>query len=149
MLLENKTLLIHVTCEVVVLGVLIFWVHRRTSNLWEQIEDMSQRLEDQEDKIQNHERIIKEMINMLNSQRVPPAQQSVVKQTKPPHRKPPARKLQKVEEPVEDIEENLLEMNIEEDDFEETESEMDDALKDELAELDVDLSTDDQDVKKN
>lgn len=162
-LLENKTLLIHVACEVVVLGVLIFWVHRKTSNLWDQIDELSQRLEDQEDKIQNHERIIKEMIQVLK-QRQPTSVQSQPPRSsrvsKKPHLKSPVKKptITKsrhnnvlVDDPVDDPVDDKFDDPVD-DEFDETESEMDEALKDELAELDIDFSeeTGDEDpIEKN
>jgi hypothetical protein len=140
MLLENKPLLIHVACEVVVLGVLIFWIHRKTSNLWDQVDELSQRLEDQEDTIQNHSRLIKEIIQMLNNQRVQTKSQSI---KPPPHNRPPVKRPQ----PPPQIEEPDFE-----DEFNETESDMDEALKDELAELELGFTindVDDNDVDDN
>ncbi len=164
MLLENKSLLIHVTCEVVVLGVLIFWVSRKTNNLWEQVDDLSQRLEDQEEKLHNHERIIKQLIETINSLRL----QSVTKAPKTPktpkapkapkiqHKPPVEHRVASIEDEDEDSFEDSFEVNFEndednndednndednndeDDEFEETESEMDEALKDELAELNDD-----------
>ena len=142
LLFENKSTLIHVTCEVVVLGVLVFWVNRKTSNLWEQVDDLSQRLEEQEEKIQNHERIIKQLIETINQSRV--ANQS---------QKPKTHKNQvivkNVTEDIEDINVTNITINdlVEQsedttdlEELEETESEMDEALKEELEELKTDFS---------
>ena len=132
MLLENKSFLIHVTCEVVVLSVLIFWVSRKTNNLWEQIDDLSQRLEDQEEKIDNHERIIKQLIDTLNKTRIQPTYKQ--------HKNTVTKSKVIINNDVNDDDD----VN----DQEETESQMDEALREELAEL-SDLGSNTMEPKKN
>lgn len=73
----------HVACEVLVLSVVMFWVHKKTSNLWTQIEELTQRIEDQEEKIQNHERVLKQIIDLFNSENKRKETQSQMQAVKP------------------------------------------------------------------
>jgi hypothetical protein len=65
-ILQNKTLLIHVACEVVTVGVLVFLITKKTNNLWLQVDVLTKKLEEQEEVIQNHERIIKQLVAFVN-----------------------------------------------------------------------------------
>lgn len=66
-LLENKQL-IHIATEVVALIALIFYFSSKNKKLMQYIEDLSQRLEDQEDLIQKHEQIIRQLVQAVNAQ---------------------------------------------------------------------------------
>ena len=66
-LLENKQI-IHIATEVVVLIGLTFYFSSKNKKLMEHIEDLSQRLEDQEDLIQKHEQIIRQLVQAVNKQ---------------------------------------------------------------------------------
>ena len=130
MMFEYKQLIIHVACEVVVFGVLIFWIHKRTSSLSLQIEELTQRVDDQEEKLQNHERILKQMTEMINKRGSHSKPSSAPKtESSKPHKKPKPEK------------------KVEETQIEETESEMDERIRDELAELEI--SEDEEDDEKN
>jgi hypothetical protein len=80
-LFENKQI-IHIASEFVVLTGLTFYFSSKNKKLLEHIEDLSQRLEEQEDIIQKHDNSIKELINAVNNIRQPYRNQ-------PPH--PPNR----------------------------------------------------------
>ena len=66
-LLENKQI-IHIATEIVVLIGITFYFSSKNKKLSTHIEDLSQRLEEQEDLIQNHERIIRQLVQAMNSQ---------------------------------------------------------------------------------
>ena len=65
-LLENKQI-IHIATEIVVLIGITFYFSSKNKKLLSHIEDLSQRLEDQEDLIQKHEQIIKQLFNTVNN----------------------------------------------------------------------------------
>jgi len=66
-LLENKQM-IHIATEIVVLIGITFYFSSKNKKLSEYIEDLSQRLEDQEDLIQKHEQIIRQLVQAVNTQ---------------------------------------------------------------------------------
>ena len=79
-LLQNKQIA-HVATEIVVLIGLTFYFSSKNKKLLEHIEDLSQRLEDQEDTIQKHEQIINELVKLVNRPKLQPVvQQPVVQQ---------------------------------------------------------------------
>jgi hypothetical protein len=63
---ENKQL-IHVASEIVVLVGLTFYFNQKNKKLMNHIEDLAQRLEEQEDLLQKHEEIIKKLVQAVNS----------------------------------------------------------------------------------
>jgi predicted O-linked N-acetylglucosamine transferase (SPINDLY family) len=68
-LFENKQI-IHIATEVVVLLGITFYFSQKNKKLLEHIEDLSQRLEDQEDMIQKHEQIIKQLVQAVNTRQL-------------------------------------------------------------------------------
>jgi phosphopantetheine adenylyltransferase len=66
-LLENKQI-IHIAAEIVVLVGITFYFSSKNKKLSDHIEDLSQRLEEQEDLIQKHEQIIRQLVQAMNSQ---------------------------------------------------------------------------------
>mgnify|MGYP000583589285 CR=1 FL=1 len=83
-LLENKQI-IHIATEIVVLIGLTFYFSSKNKKLMEHIEDLSQRLEDQEDLIQKHEQIIRQLVQAVNTNQQPPS--SPTPQPKPKSKK--------------------------------------------------------------
>jgi hypothetical protein len=67
-LLENKQI-IHIATEIVVMMGIIFYFSSKNKKLLEHIEDLSQRLEDQEDLIQKHEQIIRQLVQAVNNKK--------------------------------------------------------------------------------
>lgn len=65
-LLENKQQMIHIASEVVVLLGLTFYFNQQNKKLTGHIEDLAQRIEEQEDLIQNHENVIKQLVEQVN-----------------------------------------------------------------------------------
>lgn len=63
--LENNHIT-HIISEFVILMGLIFWFKRQNCNLMSHIDDLSHRMEEQEEHIQKHEEIIKKLINTIN-----------------------------------------------------------------------------------
>lgn len=64
-ILENKQM-IHIVSEVVVLIGLTFYFNQKNKKLLNHIEDLAQRIEEQEDLIQKHENIIKKLVSSIN-----------------------------------------------------------------------------------
>ena len=65
-LLENKQI-IHIVTEIIAGIVIIFYFSSKNKKLLGHIEDLSQRLEEQEDIIQKHELIIKQLVQAINN----------------------------------------------------------------------------------
>lgn len=65
-LVENKQL-IHIATEIVVIFGITFYLTSKNRKLLEHIEDLSQRLEEQEDLIQKHDQIIKQLVQVINN----------------------------------------------------------------------------------
>lgn len=65
-LLENKQI-IHIVTEIIAAIVIIFYFSSKNKKLLGHIEDLSQRLEEQEDIIQKHELIIKQLVHAINN----------------------------------------------------------------------------------
>ena len=65
-LLENKQI-IHIVTEIIAAIVIIFYFSSKNKKLLGHIEDLSQRLEEQEDIIQKHELIIKQLVQAINN----------------------------------------------------------------------------------
>lgn len=73
-LLENKQL-VHITSEIVVLLGLTFYFNQQNKKLMGHIEDLVQRIEDQEDLLQKHEEVIKKLVEYVNQQQTAKTQQ--------------------------------------------------------------------------
>lgn len=117
-LLEKKEI-IHIASEIVVIVGIVYYFNQKNKKLMNHIEDLVQRIEDQEDMLQKHEQIIKSLADNLNrisnSQHTndqqsvayqrPPAPKNKIKQspknqpkthTKPPLSAPPKQEKSKV-----------------------------------------------------
>jgi hypothetical protein len=96
-LMENKQM-IHIASEIVVIIGLTFYFNQKNKKLMSHIEDLSQRIEEQEDLLQKHEQVIRKMVDFINqyqsepniqSKYVPPQQENIKsKKTKPNIAKP-------------------------------------------------------------
>jgi hypothetical protein len=67
-LLENKQM-IHVASEIVVLTGLTFYFSQKNKKLTGHIEDLAERIEEQEDLIQKHEQVIRKLVEFVNQQK--------------------------------------------------------------------------------
>jgi len=87
-ILEKKHM-IHILTEVVVLVALTFYFSSKNKKLLEHIEDLSKRLEEQEELVQNHEKIIQQLLENVNKNKEVYKRQSPsnVKYTKQSNRK--------------------------------------------------------------
>lgn len=77
---ENKQQVIHVASEIVALVGLTFYFNQKNKKLLGHIEDLAQRVEEQEDLLQKHEAMIRKLCEILN-------------QHPPPQAAPPGRPL--------------------------------------------------------
>lgn len=65
-LLGNKQI-IHIVSEIVILIGIVFYFSSKNNNLIAQIDDLSQRLEEQNELIQKHEQIIRQLVQSINN----------------------------------------------------------------------------------
>ena len=65
--LEKKDM-IHIATEIVVLIGITFYFSSKNKKLLDHIEDLSKRLEEQEDIVQKHEKIIMQLVQTINNQ---------------------------------------------------------------------------------
>jgi hypothetical protein len=154
----DKTTIIHIASEVVVLTVVVVWFNKKTQNIYNVVKDISRRLEEQENLILNHEKTINELIKInqdislkiLNSKELyePVNDESKNKiQIKEIKKIKPVKTVKIANDNISknikvtknnQKEDNQKEENNEENNEEnlsETESEMDEVLKNEIAEL--------------
>lgn len=66
-LLEKKDI-IHIATEIVVLIGITFYFSSKNKKLIDHIEDLSKRIEEQEDVVQKHEKIIMQLVQTINNQ---------------------------------------------------------------------------------
>ena len=69
--MENKQM-VHIASEIVVLLGLTFYFNQKHKKLMSHIEDLAQRVEEQEDMLQKHEQVIQKLVAYINQ--VPPTQ---------------------------------------------------------------------------
>lgn len=68
-------MLIHIVSEVVVLVGLTFYFNQKNKKLMAHIEDLAQRIEEQEDLLQKHDQIIKQLVEHVSKPQVAMQQQ--------------------------------------------------------------------------
>jgi hypothetical protein len=146
--MENKQM-VHIASEIVVLFGLTFYFNQKNKKLMSHIEDLAQKVEEQDDLLQKHEQVIKKMVEFINQN---PSPQSVLVQTqhhkpkkilaKEVHTKPPltVRKQPMKESPQKvsfktDIPKETKVEQYTEEEEEEDESDLDAELAEELREL--------------
>ncbi len=86
-------MMIHIVSEVVVLVGLTFYFNQKNKKLRAHIEDLAQRLEEQEDLLQKHDQIIKQLVEHVSKQRVVIPQKMVKHTQAPSVIRPPAKKV--------------------------------------------------------
>ncbi len=64
--MDNKYQIIHIVSEVVVLAGLFFYINTKNKKLINRINELTQRLEEQEDIIQKHENMILKLISVVD-----------------------------------------------------------------------------------
>lgn len=81
--MENKQM-IHIASEIVVIVGLTFYFNQQNKKLKGHIEDLAQRVEEQEDLLQKHEGIIRKLVEYINQQQeVTPTPDPAPQQTPP------------------------------------------------------------------
>lgn len=65
-MLENKSLVIHVAAEIIIVTGISFYFSQKNKKIMGHINDLIQRIEEQEDTIQKHEQLINNLTNALN-----------------------------------------------------------------------------------
>jgi hypothetical protein len=109
-LFENKQI-IHIATEIVALIGIIFYFSSKNKKLLEHIEDLSQRLEDQEDLIQKHEQIIRQLVQAVNNRGGTHKQLSPkVKKNKVSHPKRTKKELKSSPKPVVNFDDEVEEI---------------------------------------
>ena len=64
----NKQLMIHIASEVVVLVGITFYFNQKNKKLVAHLEDLAQRVEEQEELLQKHDQMIKQIMEYVNRQ---------------------------------------------------------------------------------
>jgi spore germination protein YaaH len=67
-LFENKQQIIHIATEIIALIAITFYFSQKNKKLMTHIEDLAQRIEDQEETILKHEKMINTMLETIQSQ---------------------------------------------------------------------------------
>ena len=138
-LLNNKQA-IHIAAEVVVLTGLTFYFSSKNRRLLEHVEDLAQKLEDQEDKIQKLERIVNNMGNALQNKIIPALNNNIVrspKKTRAPLPKPAeSKKAHRVNISENPKKELPIKIELDDEEEEEEDSDLDAEIQEELEELD-------------
>ena len=169
MFTENKQLMIHIASEVVVLVGITFYFNQKNKKLTAHLEDLVQRVEEQEDLLQKHEQMIKQLTeyvsqhhlqmqqNRTNTHRAP----TKIHKSKPMLRSPPIKKKHSNEKPrtpvrvsfsdpeVPQTLESVVDESEKSESDEELEEELDEKLDEELEEELNDLNEDSVDLKKS
>ena len=78
---NNKQLMIHVVSEIAVLAGITFYFTKKNNTMSTRIDDLVQRVEEQEDLIQKHDAIIQKLVGYINRQNAHQKQSSVEKST--------------------------------------------------------------------
>jgi hypothetical protein len=91
-LLENKQLL-HVAGEVVILLGVTYFFTQKHKKIMAHVEDLAQRLEEQDEMIQKHEQVIRKLVETINSR--PPAMSHPPLGSLRSHEAPPLRTILK------------------------------------------------------
>jgi hypothetical protein len=74
---NNKQMMVHIVSEIVVLVGITFYFNQKNKKLMAHIEDLAQRVEEQEDLLQKHDQIIKQLVDHLSKQQAM-TQQNIV-----------------------------------------------------------------------
>ena len=123
-IIENKQL-VHIGAEIVILAGVSYYFSNKNAKLLESIEVINLRLNQQEEMIQKQDMLIKKLMIKVE-QNHPKSQSSVVE----------PKKVTKKQSSVSFEEKTPIIVRIEEDDPEETESNLDKEIEEELNELD-------------
>ena len=65
---SNKQMMIHIASEITVVLCLTFYFNQKNKKLLAHIEDLAHRVEEQEDILQKHESLIRELVKQINLQ---------------------------------------------------------------------------------
>jgi len=65
-ILENKSFVIHIAAEIIIITGISFYFSQKNKKIMGHINDLIQRIEEQEDTIQKHEQLINNLTNALN-----------------------------------------------------------------------------------
>jgi hypothetical protein len=162
-LFENKQQILHIVTEVIALIALTFYFSQKNKKMMSHIEDLSQRLEEQEEIIQKHDKIIEKLQAQLKAQQEFQAQQhysyninsktqdkkqkiktsspkivivpSPIKLTMSPNNFLNSSKIQEIDEETSENNDETKKNVIEDEDEEEEEENLDKELEEELEDL--------------
>lgn len=67
-IMENKQML-HIVTEIIVIGLLFFWVKRNNASLTREIGELNERLNEQELLLEKQDETIKQLISVINNMR--------------------------------------------------------------------------------
>lgn len=113
-------MIIHITSEIVIIGIILYWTNKRYNKLLNHIVELNMKINEQENVIESHSKLIEELFEKINKTQIIITQQS---QSQP----------QQSSQIKEQKDNKKCENKVEE-----TESELDNSIEKELAELDED-----------
>lgn len=148
---DNKQMMVHIVSEVVVLVGLTFYFNQKNKKLMAHIEDLAQRIEEQEDLLQKHDQIIKQLVDHVSKQQVAMQQQvtapvrtaNVIKKASPRRKLRVKRRLSSPPPTTPPVEQHPVRVHFAEDkdpdpeseSESETEADLDNELQEELNDL--------------
>jgi endonuclease III len=65
-MMENKQQMIHIIAEIVLMIAIVFYFNQKHKKVLSLVEDLAQRVEEQEDLLQKHEEVIKKLVEGFN-----------------------------------------------------------------------------------
>lgn len=151
---ENKQTL-HIIAEIVVLVGIVFCFNSKIKKLSKYIEDLSLRLEQQEDEISNNKKLLLQLSNRLLTLEASPSSK-VKKEVKKKQKSPPKKKEVRYEEPIDPLtfilsqipqteKVRIAELAEEEETTEINESDLDAELEEEMRGIEKDIKPTDLD----
>lgn len=147
--------MVHIVSEVVVLVGLTFYFNQKNKKLMAHIEDLAQRIEEQEDLLQKHDQIIKQLVDHVSKQQVAMQQQvapvkpaNVIKKASPRRKIRVKRRLSSPPPSTPPVKHNPVRVHFAQDQESESESETEVDLDNELQEELNDLVETDTSLKK-
>lgn len=65
---QNKSILIHITCEIIIIGVTIYWIKKKNKYLQDEINMLNNKIFEQDKIIKQHASLINQLFGIINNQ---------------------------------------------------------------------------------
>lgn len=107
---NNKNIILHITCEIVILCLIIYWNNKKYNKLLNHVTELNIKINEQEEIIKLHNKQINDLFEKINKKQITPKQDSLVK-------KEVCQKIVDTESELDNsIEKELAELNEDDDD---------------------------------